>query len=104
MKRNVVGIVGVLMAGYCLCADGIAEEFNHTYPLGPKGKVSLQNVNGSITISTWDKPEVEVRAVTNAGRADERDSARVEVKSKPDAVRITTKLTRNTRGDFKDYS
>ncbi len=39
------------------------ERFEQTYPLNANGRVSVSNVNGSITIETWDRTEVKLEAV-----------------------------------------
>ncbi|MBA3633604.1 MAG: hypothetical protein H0W58_12495, partial [Acidobacteria bacterium] len=39
------------------------ERFEQTYPLNANGRVSVSNVNGSITIETWDNPQVKLEAV-----------------------------------------
>ncbi|MDQ6788806.1 MAG: hypothetical protein M3033_18545, partial [Acidobacteriota bacterium] len=33
------------------------ERFEQTYPLNATGRVSVSNVNGSITIDTWDNAQ-----------------------------------------------
>jgi hypothetical protein len=43
-----------------------SKEFNQTYPLTPGGTFELQNVNGTVDVQTWDRDEVEVRAVKTA--------------------------------------
>jgi DUF4097 and DUF4098 domain-containing protein YvlB len=39
------------------------ERIEQTYPFSPNGKVSVSNVNGSITIETWDNPQIKFEAV-----------------------------------------
>jgi hypothetical protein len=39
------------------------EEFHQTYALTPDGRVELDNINGDVHISTWDRSEVKVDAV-----------------------------------------
>ena len=36
------------------------ERFSQTYPLSANGRVSVSNVNGSITLDTWDRNEVKL--------------------------------------------
>jgi len=39
------------------------EEFHQTYALASDGRVELENVDGAVHISTWDRDEVKVDAV-----------------------------------------
>src|SRR3984893_16793098 len=41
---------------------GVTEEFHQTYTLTPDGRVELDNINGPVHISTWDRNEVKVDA------------------------------------------
>src|SRR5712672_23787 len=38
------------------------DEFHHTYTISPTGHVELDNINGAVHISSWDRNEVEVDA------------------------------------------
>ena len=38
------------------------EKFEQTYPLTPNGRVSVSNVNGSITVKAWDRSEVKLES------------------------------------------
>ena len=41
------------------------ERLDKTFPLNPNGRVSVSNVNGSITVEGWDRNEVKLEAVKN---------------------------------------
>jgi len=66
------------------------EEFHHTYPLNPAGRVELKNINGFVKISTWDRPEVKVDAIKYAGTRERLAEADIEVQADPGWVRIKT--------------
>ncbi len=36
------------------------ERFDQTYPFNANGSIALSNVNGSVTIETWDRNEVKI--------------------------------------------
>ena len=76
--------------------SAISKEFNQTYPLQPGGTFELQNVNGTVDVQTWDRDEVEVRAVKTA-KHQESDLALVsiDVDAKPEAVSVTTRYPQN---------
>ncbi|MFZ0815111.1 MAG: DUF4097 family beta strand repeat-containing protein [Candidatus Sulfotelmatobacter sp.] len=67
------------------------EEFHQTYTLTPGGHVELDNINGDVHISTWDRNEVKVDAVKYADRKDRLDEARIEIESGKDYLSIHTK-------------
>jgi len=66
------------------------EEFSKTYPLAADGVFSLENTNGIVRVTTWSKPEVEIKAEKSASR--ESDLAKLEIKisADPRAVSIDT--------------
>ena len=67
------------------------EEFHQTYTLTPDGRVELDNFNGDVHISTWDKNEIKVDAVKSADSKDRLDDARIEVDSDKEHLSIRTK-------------
>jgi len=54
------------------------QSFEKTYPLPANGDFSLKNTNGTVRISAWDKPEVEIKAEKSA--AQEKNLELVEIK------------------------
>jgi DUF4097 and DUF4098 domain-containing protein YvlB len=69
----------------------LREEFHHTYPLGAGGRVELDNINGAVHITAWDKDEVKVDAVKYANTKERMDEAEIEVDSGSSYVSIRTK-------------
>ena len=67
------------------------EEFHQAYALTPGGRVELDNINGAVHISTWDRNEVKVDAVKSADSKDRLDEARIEIDSGSDYLSIRTK-------------
>ncbi|MBX7170040.1 MAG: hypothetical protein K1X72_03710 [Pyrinomonadaceae bacterium] len=66
------------------------ERFEQTYPLSANGKLSINNVNGSITIDTWDRNEVKLEAVKIADSKERLSQVEIKVDSKPDSLKIET--------------
>jgi DUF4097 and DUF4098 domain-containing protein YvlB len=69
----------------------LTEEFHHTYPLGAGGRVELDNINGAVHITAWDKDEVKVDAVKYANTKERMDQAEIEVESGSSYVSIRTR-------------
>ncbi len=67
------------------------EEFHQTYPLTPDGRVELDNINGDVHISSWDRNEVKVDAVKYAGTKERLEDAKIEIDSEKDSLSIRTK-------------
>ena len=91
-------VLGTLCALLLVVAQGHAsdrrrftEEFHQTYPLAAGGRVELDNVNGDVHISAWDRNEVKVDAVKYAGTKERLDEARIEVEAGSDTVSIRTR-------------
>ena len=72
------------------------EEFHQTYAIGPDGRVELDNINGAVHISAWDRSEVKVDAVKSADAKERLEEARIEVESGKDHVSIRTKYREHT--------
>lgn len=67
------------------------EDFHKIIPLGPDGSFSLRNTNGKLQISTWNRPEVEIRAVKSARDSqDDLDLVRIEIETGLNSVSVDT--------------
>jgi DUF4097 and DUF4098 domain-containing protein YvlB len=69
----------------------VTEEFHQTYALSADGRIELDNINGDVHISSWDRNEVKVDAVKYAGTKERLDEAKIEVDSSKDYLSIRTK-------------
>jgi DUF4097 and DUF4098 domain-containing protein YvlB len=69
----------------------LTEEFHHTYALTAEGRIELDNINGSVHISSWDRNEVKVDAVKYADTKERLDEAKIEIDSGKDHLSIQTK-------------
>ncbi|MCI0562902.1 MAG: DUF4097 domain-containing protein [Nitrososphaera sp.] len=59
-------IVLALLIGASLSFAQASREVKKTVPLDVDGRVSIDTYKGSITVTTWDKKEVEIAAVIEA--------------------------------------
>lgn len=69
----------------------LSEEFHQTYQITPNGRVELNNINGDVHISSWDRNEVKVDAVKYADTKERLDEATIDVDSGKDFVSIKTR-------------
>lgn len=69
----------------------VTEEFHQTYAITPDGRVELDNINGDVHISTWDRNEVKVDAIKSADSKEQLEQVRIEVDSGKDYLSIQTK-------------
>lgn len=68
----------------------LTEEFHQTYPLAAGGRVELENVNGAVHITGWDRNEVKVDAVKYAYTKERLDEAKIKVDAGSSSVSIRT--------------
>lgn len=96
-RKTLLGVLGVLLL---VAAAGSADEayqevIDQTYPLAAGGTVSLENVNGDVTVEAWDRAEVRVHAVKSAGSQELLDELEVKIDATSSAVRIDTRYPSN---------
>lgn len=66
------------------------EKFEQTYPLNANGRLSVSNVNGSITLEAWDKNEVKLVAIKTADSKERLAEVEIKVESRPDYLDVET--------------
>jgi Putative adhesin len=69
----------------------LTAEFHQTYALTADGRVELDNINGDVHISSWDRNEVKVDAVKYADTKQRLEEAKIEIDSRNDSLSIRTK-------------
>src|SRR6516165_83980 len=69
----------------------LTEDFHRTVPITPDGRVSLENINGNVQLTGWDRAEVQIDAVKSAADQERLNEARIEVDVATDSVRIRTR-------------
>jgi DUF4097 and DUF4098 domain-containing protein YvlB len=108
MNKRIVSVMLALLAlfagnaGAALAQDRVQEEFHQTYQLSPQGRIQLENINGSVRITGWDRNEVKVDAVKWAYTRERLDEAQIIVEPGTDSLRIYTRYperNQNFRSD-----
>ena len=82
----------------------LTEELHKVFPLSAQGHLELENINGPVHITGWDRPEVKVDAVKSAWSKERLAEATIEIDASGDRISIRTKYpnhdhTNNFGGD-----
>lgn len=93
-------LAGALATGLLLpsSAFGLEKTFSQTYPLKSGGVFAIDNINGDVTIESWDRNEVSVEAITTARTQEGLDRIEIRVKANEDRVSIDTHYEEKGRG------
>jgi Toastrack DUF4097 len=76
----------------------LTEEFHQTYAITADGRVELDNINGDVHISSWDRNEVKVDAIKYADTKEDLEEAKIEIDSGKDHLSIQTKYPHRDQG------
>jgi DUF4097 and DUF4098 domain-containing protein YvlB len=69
----------------------VREEFHHTYPLAADGRIALENINGAVHITAWDRNEVKVDAVKRAHDEERLKDMEIRVNANSNSISIETR-------------
>ncbi len=72
------------------------EKLSDTFPLKSEGRLSLENINGDVRISTWERNEVSIEATKRATSQSRLDDLEVQMEAEGDHVSIRAEFTRET--------
>src|SRR6202142_4597732 len=75
----------------------LTEEFHKVYPLSAQGRIEVENVNGPVHITGWDRAEVKVDAIKSAWSKEGLAEARIEVEASEDRISIRTQYPEHDR-------
>lgn len=77
----------------------LTEEFHQTYAMTADGRIELDNINGDVHVSTWDRNEVKVDAIKYADSKEKLDEAKIDIDSGKDYLSIKTKYPERRWGN-----
>lgn len=89
-----IWFAGAVLAAMVCAAPAFAQEqtFDKTVPLGAGGSLRLENLNGSVQVRGWDRPDVQIHAVKMAYRDPaDLDAVAIDVETAPGHVTISTR-------------
>jgi hypothetical protein len=82
-------------------AWGLSKTIEETLPLDSGGQLSLENINGNVSITGWDGSEVKLKAEVRARTQEGLDRIRVEIDAASDRIHIES-VYENTNGWGRD--
>jgi DUF4097 and DUF4098 domain-containing protein YvlB len=80
------------------------EDFHYTYTLAPGGRLSVENLNGSVEISGWEKDSVEINGTKYAHSEQSLKDTKIDVSSSPNVLQVRTMPAYGPRGAGARYS
>jgi hypothetical protein len=90
----ILGTISALLLsaalGHASDTGNLTEEFHQTYPLAANGRVSLENINGAVHISAWDRNEVKVDAIKRGWSKERLDEAQIKIDHDQNYISIRT--------------
>lgn len=81
---------------------GVTEEFHQVYAIASEGRIELENINGPVHITSWDRNEVKVDAVKRAWSKERLAEARIEIDSHSNSLSIRTEYPHHDNNSWND--
>ncbi len=79
------------------------ERFEQTYPLNANGKISVSNINGSISIETWDNPQVKLEYVKTGSSKEILSQVDVKIEARQESFSVETNYGSYDERKRKNY-
>lgn len=92
LKTALAALSLISLAG----AAQVHEDFHSTYPLSQGGKISIENRNGPIEISSWNSNSVEITGAKFAKTQEDLNRIQIEIHATADAISIRTVIPRDS--------
>lgn len=77
-----------------------SRDFHFNFPLNPGGHVSVEGFNGSIEITPWDQPTVDISGTKHARSESQVDTLKIDVDHTPDSVSIHASRQYDSHGNY----
>jgi DUF4097 and DUF4098 domain-containing protein YvlB len=97
--RSCAALSTVLLLAAGLHAK-VTETFRQTYPLDAHGIVSVENINGDVTVTAWDKAEVSLEAEKEAPDDENLQLIKVIIDVQPGHLTVKTEHGKLHAGFF----
>lgn len=105
-KTAIIFLALVIAAAWGFSYEKFESTVDETFSLSSGGSVSLENVNGDVTIEVWDRDEVRVYAVKTASSPELLEALEVIIDADAGAVRIDTEYpsSRGYQDEGRDHT
>ncbi len=77
-----------------------SRDFHFNFPLNRGGHVSVEGFNGSIEITPWDQPTVDISGTKHAPSESQVDAMKIDVDHTPDTVSIHASRQYDSHGSY----
>jgi DUF4097 and DUF4098 domain-containing protein YvlB len=84
-----IALIGLLTAG-ALQAESFSQTRSETHPFDPRGRVRIEDANGSISVKGWDRPEVSIQVEKKGSSEEYVNEIRVDIDASPQSLSIKT--------------
>jgi len=95
----VVALPGCDPADVLAGSARVREDFHYTEPLSAGGRLSVEGFNGSIELTAWDNPEVDITGTKSASTQELLDEIDIQVVGSGDSVRVQALRPDNRSGN-----
>jgi hypothetical protein len=103
MRRSILTLIAVLAIAATASAERLQEPFDRTVEMRAGASVSIDNVNGRITVTSWDQPRVRIHAIRKAESREALEKLQVEIRSTADGVEIVTRTPKRDGSGLFDF-
>jgi len=86
--------------GFSGSSQRFREDFHNTYPLKPGGRITVDNRNGSVEITGWEKDSVDIVGTKYAATETMLKDMRIDIAATADSVDIRTLTPSGLRGNY----
>jgi hypothetical protein len=86
--------------GFAGSSQRFKEDFHNNYPLKSGGRVTLDNMNGSVEITGWEKDSIDIIGTKYAATESLLKDLRIDIVATADSVDIRTITPSGLRGNF----
>src|SRR6266540_2805969 len=102
MRRAILSLIAMIVFAGTASAERLQESFDRTVDVRAGTPVSIVNVNGRITVTSWDQPRIRIHAVKKAETREALEKLAIDVRT-TDGVSIVTRSPRRNDSGFLDF-
>lgn len=107
MNKLLTKVVGIsfLAIGFTIPVFADVDKVSRTFEVQASSHFNLSNINGSVSISAWDKNIIEVTAVIDTDNENDREKISIIMDENARGVNVETKYEKNSsRGNHNSGS